>query len=499
MLYIGSLYMHPQDPDVLLAAAGHDITEPSWIEYFEGLETPPNGIYRTENGGQNWTQVVIPPTERLTEAFSAVEFCPEHPNIAYAGSDLAIYRSEDAGQNWELVAGGPKGWGPPGVLAMWPIDMQCDPRDPNRIFANNYMGGNFLSEDGGRTWRNASQGYTGAQGASVVVHPSKPALVYAAGRSGLWRSDKGGDGWYGLRYLSQDYPLRGVEWGTISIDPRQPNHMLAGEASIVESRNAGRSWAYRWSLSSGSVDQIPEGIRIPLMSAFAFAPSDPQIVYASIAERECILLHEPCLAGVGVLRTEDGGTTWEQTSTADIGHVGVMDLAVDSADAQVVWAATEDGLYRTTDGGDNWSPISGLPPSTRVRTVEIDPATAQHMLVGVDGLGAYASADGGTTWQPSYAGLEANGSLHDIAFDPVNPQVVYASDALSGVYRSTNGGQTWMKINSGLSNRAALGLAISGDGAHVYVSTNGEGVFRLDLSGELPIPQFDAFLPLLIH
>lgn len=499
MLYIGSLYMHPQDPDVLLAAAGHDITESSWIEYLVGLDTPPNGIYRTEDGGENWTQVIVPPPARLTEAFSAVEICPEHPDIAYAGSDLAVYRSENAGQDWELVAGGEDGWGPPGVLAMWPIDLQCDPSDPNRVFANNYMGGAFLSEDGGHTWRNASQGYTGAQIVSVAAHPTKPARIYAAGRSGIWRSDGGDDEWYGVRYLSKDYPLKGIEWGAVTIDPSQSEHMLAGEASIVESWNGGKSWTYRWSLSAESVDQIPEGMRISLISAIVFAPSHPQVVYASIAERECMLVHEPCAAGVGVLRSEDGGTTWEQTSTADIDHVGVMDLAVDPASDRTVWAATKNGLYRTVDGGDNWSPIVGLPVSTPVRAVAINPANAQHMLVGVEGLGIYASFNGGTTWEPSYAGLEANGSLHDIAFDPLDPQTVYTSDALSGVYRSTNGGHTWVKINSGLSNRAALALAITGDGAHVYVATNGEGVFRLDLSGGPPIPQYDMFLPLVVR
>jgi acetyl esterase/lipase/photosystem II stability/assembly factor-like uncharacterized protein len=499
MLYIGSLYMHPQDPDVLLAAAGHDITEPSWIAYLESLDTPPNGIYRTDNGGETWTQVLVPPSARLAEAFSAVEICPEDPDIAYAGSDLAIYRSENAGQDWDLVAGGAHGWGPPGVLAMWPIDLQCDPADPNRLFANNYMGGAFLSEDGGRTWRNASQGYTGAQVIGVAVHPTKPARVYAAGRSGIWRSDNGGDGWYGIRYLSADYPFRGVEWGTVAIDPSRPEHMLAGEASIVESWNGGKSWTYRWSLSPESVDQIPAGMRISVISSIVFAPSDALTVYASIAERECLLVHEPCAAGVGVLRSEDGGTTWEQTSTAEIGLVGVVDLAVDPANDQLVWAATKNGLYRTANGGDSWSLIAGLPVSTTVRVVAIDPTNTQHMLAGVEGLGTYASFDGGTTWDPSYAGLEANGSLHDIVFDPLDPQIVYTSDALSGVYRSTNGGQNWTKINSGLSNRAATGLAITGDGAHVYAATNGEGVFRLDLNGEPPVPQYDAYLPLVIR
>ena len=81
------------------------------------------------------------------------------------------------------------------------------------------------------------------------------------------------------------------------------------------------------------------------------------------------------------------------------------------------------------------------------------------------------------------AGLEPNGSMHDIVFDPTNPSVVYASDIYSGVYRSTDSGEIWTKINSGLQSRATRGLTISADGQHLYVGTNEDGVLRLDLSG----------------
>jgi photosystem II stability/assembly factor-like uncharacterized protein len=73
-----------------------------------------------------------------------------------------------------------------------------------------------------------------------------------------------------------------------------------------------------------------------------------------------------------------------------------------------------------------------------------------------------------------------------MVFDPTNPQVVYASDYRSGMYRSTDGGHTWALINQGLHNRAVLGLSVSADGQHLYVATDGEGVYRLDLTGVPP-------------
>jgi photosystem II stability/assembly factor-like uncharacterized protein len=485
MLYLGSLFMHPENPDILLAAAGHT-TEGGSAEYLQdlvgqGIDSPV-GIYRTSNGGQNWTQVFVS-NERFAESFAAVEFCLSDPNIAYAGSEVAIYRSEDAGETWQLVNGGSSPWGPPGVNAGWPIDMQCDPRDPNRIFVNNYTGGNFLSEDGGRTWQNASQGYTGAQVHAVTVDPADPASVYAVGRSGPWRSNDGGTTWTGLYYPPADY-VPSNEYGTIALDPIREGHLLAGNspgAAILESEDNGQTWHYRWP----GFDEFGEP-RSDIggdVTAIVFAPSNPDIVYAGMADGRCALLHEPCQPSHGVVISRDGGTTWEQSMDEHVREVSILDLAVDPTDAEIVFAATETGLYRSTDGSKTWTSVNDLPDGTRVWAVTISPNDRDHILTGIDQLGVFASGDGGLSWQESYAGLEPNNSLHDIVFDPTNTQTVYVSDNLSGVYRSTDGGGMWLKINDGLRMRAALGLAISGDGRHLYASTNGEGVYRLDLSG----------------
>jgi photosystem II stability/assembly factor-like uncharacterized protein len=488
-LYIGSLYMDPNDPDILLAAAGH-LVPAAYGERMGAEGHSPLGIYRTTDGGDAWTQVLEPPVGRPGEVYTSVEMCPSDLNIAYAGSDLAIYRSEDAGATWEQMTSG-NSWGPPGVVAGWPIDMQCDPNDTNRIFANNYNGGNFLSEDGGRTWQNASDGYTGAQIRGVAVDPSYPGRVYAAGRSGIWRSDDGGAHWYGIYYLEGEYDPAppGLEWLAVAADPSQSGHLLAGPGAILETENGGESWVVRWT-AEDIRDEVPQDVAGQGAIVIAFAPSDPQTVYAGLGNDGCAFGNEPegmaCSpAGAGVLVSHDGGATWGRAVDDNTRDLSIIDLAVDPTDAQTVYIATFEGLFRTTDGGQSWEMLPA-PTEGYTRVVAVDPSDPQHIVIGLERIGAYVSTDGGTAWEAGFAGLEPNGSLRDIVFDPTNPQVVYASDLLSGIFRSTDGGRTWERINNGLRTRAALGLAISADGQHLYAAADGEGVFRLDVSSAPP-------------
>ncbi len=205
-LYVGSLFMHPTNPDILLAGTGNN-------QYHAD-----NGVYLSQDGGANWKHVLS------GQNIEAVEFSVSNPLIAYAGSENAIFRSEDGGETWKLVSGGGEdGWGAPGVRAGFPIDFQVDPRNPDRIFANEYGGGNFLSEDGGKTWVDASRGYTGAQVRALAVDPNEPGRVIAAARSGIFVSYDGGSNWSGL----SNPPVVVMEWNAVAIDPADPQHIVA--------------------------------------------------------------------------------------------------------------------------------------------------------------------------------------------------------------------------------------------------------------------------------
>jgi photosystem II stability/assembly factor-like uncharacterized protein len=457
--YVGSLFMHPQDPDILLAGTGNN-------QYY--LE---DGVYLSTDGGNSWQHTLA------NDVVTAVEFALSDPQIAYAGSADAVHRSEDGGQTWQRVSGTEGGWGPPGVRAGFPIDFQVDPRDANRVFANNYGGGNFLSTDGGRTWVVASAGYTGAQVRDIAVDPAAPGRVLAAARSGIFASYDGGDEWIGLSYA----PADSLEWYVVAIDPTDPQHVLAANNwsnVIFQTRDAGWTWQ--------PVSQ-PPGTGMS-WRAIAFAPSDPQTVYAGTSAYFSAGTFDDQMSAQGIYVSKSGGQTWHQANDAESRDANVADLAVDPRDPQIVYAATTNhGLLKSSDGGESWTVINhGLPSSPVALSVELHPAGSGPVYAGLERAGLYLSTDGGATWRSSGAGMNPEAAVSDIVFDPTNAQVMYASDRMSGVYRSTDGGATWRGINSGLRMRDVNALATSSDGQHLYAATEGEGVFRLDRNGTPP-------------
>jgi photosystem II stability/assembly factor-like uncharacterized protein len=510
--FVGFLEMHPTNPQILFAAAG--------------MGSRPGGIFRTADGGDNWQKVLS------GEVMTVVTISPSNPSVVYAGSGSAFYRSDDGGNSWQRFAKHEGGayWGPPGVNAGFPISAVVDPDVPYTVFANNYNGGNFVSTDGGRTWANASKGYTGAHLHDIAVAAGHPAVVYTVGRSGPFRSDRGGEAWTGLAFA----PALESEWAAVALNPADRRQVLVSDefnGLLWKSTDGGSSWR--------TVFNHPEaGDPCPLVEcrhgfrSIAYAPSNPNIVYAGMSRsRRTVDNGEFPGPSFGMFKSVDGGETWAEINNGlETPLINIHRIAVHPANPDIVYIGTwRDGVFKTADGGASWTLVNNGLASADVRSLAIDPQNPEVLYAGLgEGAGVFKSTNGGGLWGaanngidlvcPSYLlhvgrvqqgmSLEAPPrrfagtdyypvpwtSIWDIAIDPADSQTVYAADHRSGVYLSTDGGAVWTPINEGLSTRAVTALAISSDGEVLYAATEGEGVFRLG-----KIEFVSTYLPLMVR
>jgi len=463
-LYVGSLRMHPTNPDILFAATGNNACSGQ----YEGLAR--SGLFRSTNGGANWTMVI--PFQIMT----TVNFAPSDPNVVYAGSSNAFYRSSNGGTTWTRYGKSTGDWGPQGVRAGFPIDVVVDPGDPNLVYANNYGGGVFRSTDGTQTWQIWSKGYSGAFIKQVFVPPASPSTVLAIGRSGPYTSANYGGDWTGIA-LSQ-----ASEWVAITGHPSNHRVVLMTDEHmglIVRSEDGGATGSVVFTHPQSNAASITsrQGFK-----GLAFAPSNGNIVYAGVAkERGTIDTSVPL--GTVLYKSTDAGRTFAAAS-ADLNEKNVHKLVVHPTDANTVWAATSRGLYKSSNGGTTWT-LLGL-SGKNVIAVAVNTAT-NTLVASEQDVGVWLSENGGTSWSgPKNTGFtNANPRIMAFAFDPTGARTVYAGDYYSGVYRSTDNGSTWSPYPNasmtGLSFKAVRDLTIAN--GILYAGTEGGGVFRY---GDLP-------------
>ena len=174
--------------------------------------------------------------------------------------------------------------------------------------------------------------------------------------------------------------------------------------------------------------------------------------------------------GAGLYRSTDGGATW---SVAGLAGETVVSVAVSPAYAadQTLFAGTQSGkVYRSTDGGQNWTSIGPTPGNYQAGCLAISPDFANdHTIFAGYAMswqwysgGVYRSTDGGDTWTPVDNGMTYQ-EIHALAISPNYrlDHTLFATSWFGGVYRSTDGADSWQQENYGLPNLRAAGVVIS--------------------------------------
>lgn len=247
---------------------------------------------------------------------------------------------------------------------------------------------------------------------------------------------------------------------TIAFDPLNPNTIYAGSAS-------GGLWrSTTGGVGASAWERIDTGLPVLGVSTIAFEPGNSNVMYIGTGE---VYNHQTAgdLAadrrtrgsyGVGILKTVDGGATWSKSLDWSYNQRhGVWAVRVDPSNSNVVWAATTDGVYKSTDAGLNWTQKLAVIMAT---DLIVHPVNTDTVLVGCGdlssaGRGLYRTTDGGDAWTQVTGGGVPTDFAGKIQFGvtPADNDVVYASigngfevfgpDNFTWLLRSTDFGATF--------------------------------------------------------
>jgi len=302
--------------------------------------------------------------------------------------------------------------------------------------------------------------FRGGRVLAVAGVPGQSDTYYfGAVAGGMWKTTDGGLNW---RPLWDKFPEASASIGAIAIALSDPNviYVGTGEACIrgnivmgngvYKSTDAGKTWKF-----SGLRDTYAIGRMI-------VHPKDPNIVYVAA-------LGHPFGPNTtrGIFRSRDGGKTWQRILYVD-DKTGGIDIQFDLSNPNILfagmWQAVRkpwtmesggpgSGLYRSADGGDTWTKLTGngLPDGTigRIGVATTSNPNRVYALIEAEKGGLFRSDDGGEKWQlitDDRRYRQRAWYYTHVFADPKNPDVVYILN--TGTYRSIDGGKTFTPLRT---------------------------------------------------
>ncbi len=406
------------------------------------------GVWKTTNGGQSWSNTSdfrVKSNAPAISSVGAIAVAPSDPNVIWVGTgesklreDLTygngIYRSTDGGESWSHL----------GLDDSQQIGaLRVHPTNPDvawvaalgHAFGPNRMRGVYRTIDGGKSWTQQLFVDDSTGATDLALDPTNPRVLYAAmwrmqrfpwgmrsggGRSGLWKSNDGGESWTDIS-TSPGLPTTSLGKIGIAVSPANPRRLYA-TVEAPDSAGTPRGGIFRsddagatWTRTDG--DQKWQ-VRAWYYSTLTADPRDENTVYVN---------------NLGTWRSVDGARTWTRIR---VPHGDTHQLWIDPKDPQRMIHANDGGATVSYDRGATWSSIMNQPTSQFYHVItdnqfpyRIYGAQQDNTTVSI----ASRSDEGAITRQDWH--VAAGGESAYIAIDPTDPNITYGGGYMGEIWR----------------------------------------------------------------
>ncbi len=332
------------------------------------------------------------------------------------------------------------------------------PSQPNVFYIGVCNGGVWKTTDYGRTWNPIFDDQPTGSIGSLAVAPSNPNIIYAGSGEGLQRPDLStGDGLYKSTDAGKTWTHLGLRDGQqipqIAVDPRNPDKLFVAVLGHPYGPNAERG-LYRSTDGGQSFTKVLGKDENTGASDVQIDPRNPDTVYAALWEArqgpwENSSWNGP---GGGIFKSTDGGSTWRPlTNGIPSGADGFIqaNIAISPSNTSRLYASlatsSGNGTYRSDDAGEHWArATTDLRPAGRIgggdlAVPTVDPKDPDTVYVA--STVTWKSTDGGKTWT-GFRGAPGGDDYQRIWINPNNPDIILiVSD--QGAIITVNRGETW--------------------------------------------------------
>lgn len=416
------------------------------------------GVFRSANGGNTWAS--ISGNHFADEGQMSYGNCivvhPTNPNhVICGGVDLHV--TTDAGGTWRRATQWDAARGSASYAHADHHRLLMPAAMPGRVISAN-DGGMDLSEDGGRTWANRSNGLSVTMYYDLDVAQSD-ARVFGGGAqdNGTLVTNTGA--------VNDAFELLGGDGGFMVVDPADAGH-------VVASYQFGGMYRFR----GGSARKVSPPFKPSesggiWMVYIAFDPNDSNTFYTG---NQCLY------------RTRNDGLSWDKlTPVLDGSPVSAIEVA--GPGSKTIYVATENGsFFRSLDGGATWSGnlAGGALPGVMITRIATQPGSPKTVYVTCANSGnrhVWMSTDAGATWTDIDGGKLPDLPHHALFVRPDKPAELWACND-AGVYVTADGGLTWLNATGNLPFVMVVDLVYHRASKTLYAATYGRSIWKAVLT-----------------